>query len=248
MQKQDIACALSRYRVQTQSQGQVFRAVFFDMDGVLFDSMPAHSRSWCETALHYGLEMTPEDAYRYEGQTGKHTIDLLYRSRYGRPATEAEAEAVYAHKTDLFVRYNSGAVISGAPEVVERLRSLKRLLVTGSSQRSLLEKIEPDFPGVFTAERMITGRDVRRGKPDPEPYLMAIQRAEVAPSEAMVVENAPQGVRSASAAGCFTIAVNTGPLPDEALWCEGAHLVLPSMASLLEAIPLLLENPSPPTP
>jgi beta-phosphoglucomutase-like phosphatase (HAD superfamily) len=52
----------------------------------------------------------------------------------------------------------------------------------------------------------------------------------------MVVENAPLGVRAAKAAGLFTVAVNTGPLPDELLWNEKADVVLPNMQALLEML------------
>ena len=81
---------------------------------------------------------------------------------------------------------------------------------------------------------MVTAFDVQRGKPDPEPYLMGLQKGGLRAEECVVVENAPLGVRAAKAAGIFTIAVNTGPLPDEALINEGADLLLPSMQTLCD--------------
>lgn len=215
------------------------RAAFFDMDGVLFDSMPAHSRAWQETARHWGLEMNEYDCYMFEGQTGVHTINLLYGRQYGRDATEDERRQIYLMKTELFARYNDRGCIPYAPEVVEALCSLTRVLVTGSSQPTLLERVARDYGSAFRPEMMVTGLDVRKGKPDPEPYLIAQAKAGVQPWEAFVVENAPRGVRSAHEAGCFTIAVNTGPLPDEELWREGADLVLPDMRTLLELLPCL---------
>jgi beta-phosphoglucomutase-like phosphatase (HAD superfamily) len=82
---------------------------------------------------------------------------------------------------------------------------------------------------------MVTAFDVKHGKPDPEPYLMGMQKGELRPDECIVVENAPLGVRAAKAAGIFTIAVNTGPLPDNALLDEGADLLFPSMQALSDA-------------
>lgn len=76
---------------------------------------------------------------------------------------------------------------------------------------------------------MVTAFDVKYGKPNPEPYLMGLQKAGIKPNEAIVVENAPLGVRAGVAAGIFTVALNTGPLPDEALTSEGANLLFPSM-------------------
>jgi beta-phosphoglucomutase-like phosphatase (HAD superfamily) len=76
---------------------------------------------------------------------------------------------------------------------------------------------------------------VKYGKPNPEPYLMGMQKGGLQPHECIVVENAPLGVHAAKAAGIFTIAVNTGPLPDKALLDEGADLLFPSMQALSDA-------------
>lgn len=76
---------------------------------------------------------------------------------------------------------------------------------------------------------MVTAFDVKYGKPNPEPYLMGLQKAGVEANEAIVVENAPLGVRAGVAAGIFTVAVNTGPLPDKVLLDEGANYLFHSM-------------------
>lgn len=236
MTKEQIIQALDKYYERHGIKETRFRAAFFDMDGVLFDSMPAHAKSWLETAERSGLEMSEYDCYMFEGQTGVYTINLLYQRQHGRAATDEEARRIYQLKSELFARYNDRGCILGAPEVVAALAPLIRVLVTGSSQPSLLQKIERDYPGVFASHLMVTGLDVKHGKPHPEPYLIAQTKAGVAPYEAIVVENAPRGVRSAHDAGCFTIAVNTGLLADEELWQEGADLVLPDMRSLLSAL------------
>ena len=70
-------------------------------------------------------------------------------------------------------------------------------------------------------------------------YIIGTRKCKVAPWEAIVVENAPLGVRAAHAAHCFTIAVNTGPLPDEMLAREGADLIYPKMTALSEDFPRL---------
>ncbi len=81
---------------------------------------------------------------------------------------------------------------------------------------------------------MVTAFDVKYGKPNPEPYLMALKKANIQANEAIVIENAPLGVRAGVAAGIFTIAVNTGPLPDQVLLDEGADYLFPSMAAFNE--------------
>ena len=77
------------------------------------------------------------------------------------------------------------------------------------------------MPDIFCRELIVTSFDVKYGKPNPEPYLMGLQKGHIEPWEGIVVENAPLGVQAASAARIFTIAVNTGPLPDHVLLDAG---------------------------
>ena len=114
-------------------------------------------------------------------------------------------------------------------------REIKIVLVTGSAQNSLLDRLEKHYPGIFASERMVTGFDVKQGKPHPEPYLMGLKKAGVKAEEAVVIENAPLGVEAAHAAGICCIAVNTGPLPNHVLLEAGADIVLPSMQALADS-------------
>ena len=112
-------------------------------------------------------------------------------------------------------------------------------VVTGSGQRPLINRILRDFGKYVTINNITTAYDVKRGKPNPDPYLMGLQKAgNLQPSEAMVVENAPLGVRAGVAAGIYTIAVNTGPLPDQVLLDAGANILFPDMPALSNAWPL----------
>jgi HAD superfamily hydrolase (TIGR01509 family) len=146
-------------------------------------------------------------------------------------------EEIYKVKSKFFNEFPPAEPMPGALSLLRQLKEqgLKILIVTGSGQRSLLDKLNVDYPDIFRRELMVTAFDVKRGKPDPEPYLMGLQKGELHPDECIVVENAPLGVRAAKAAGIFTIAVNTGPLPDEALLSEGADLLFPSMQALSNA-------------
>ena len=81
---------------------------------------------------------------------------------------------------------------------------------------------------------MVTAFDVTEGKPSPEPYLTGLKKGRLQPNEGIVVENAPLGVQAASSAGIFTLAVNTGPLPNRILWDSGANVLFRSMVELSE--------------
>lgn len=108
------------------------------------------------------------------------------------------------------------------------------MVVTGSGQHSLLDRLSHNFPGMFHRELMVTAFDVKYGKPHPEPYLMALQKGGVKPNEAIVVENAPMGVQAGVAAGIFTIAVNTGPINGQVLLDAGANVLFPSMQAFCD--------------
>jgi HAD superfamily hydrolase (TIGR01509 family) len=210
------------------------KAVFFDMDGVLFDSMPAHAEAWVRAIHRVGLPFTHYEAYMHEGRTGQGTINGIFQRELGRDATEEERKSIYKHKSAEFEKLGEASPMSYAGKLLQMLKDkgLEIVLVTGSGQPSLLDNLEAHFPGIFTKELMVTAFDVKYGKPHPEPYLMALQKAKVAPWEAVVVENAPLGVEAAVGAGIFTVAVNTGILEDKVLVDAGANIVLAGMESL----------------
>jgi HAD superfamily hydrolase (TIGR01509 family) len=218
------------------------RAILFDMDGVLFDSMKNHAEAWVRAMKENNLIMSREDVYMNEGRTGEGTIDIFAREQWGREATDEEKEYIYKVKSDIFNTLPHVEPIDGALELLQAVKGMgiERVIVTGSGQKSLLERLEKNFPGIFKAELMVTAFDVKHGKPHPEPYLMGLEKAGISAEEAVVVENAPLGVQAAKAAGIFTIAVNTGPLPDKVLYDAGADIVFPNHCALLEALPVLL--------
>ncbi len=222
------------------------KAVLFDMDGVLYDSMPAHAESWQQTMEEFGYTSTePLEFYYHEGRVGTSTINMITEREFGRKATAEEFQKIYNRKSELFAQYNQGEIIPGIKEIIKFVKSqeLKPVLVTGSGQPSLLDRLDTHFPGVFTPETMVTAFDVEHGKPDPQPYLMGLQKGgNLKPNQAIVIENAPLGIESAVAAGIFTIAVNTGPLPDSVLADAGASIVLHSMEELLEIMPEILRQ------
>lgn len=212
------------------------KAVLFDMDGVLYDSMPGHVYAWTKTAPLYGLSITPEEVYMNEGRTGTGTIEYLYEKELHQHATKAEMEHIYEKKCEFFNSLPEAKIMPGASELLRKVENagLTRVLVTGSGQKSLIDRLEHSFPNAFTRDKAVTSFDVIHGKPAPEPYLKGLEKGGVRPNEAIVVENAPLGVRAGVAAGIFTIAVNTGTLKDEALLNEGANLLFPSMQALCD--------------
>ena len=214
------------------------KAVFFDMDGVIFDSMPRHAKAWSEAMALEGLPFSEYEVYLQEGRTGSGTVTDVFAAHGRGVPTETDIKRIYANKSRIFDSMGDPIPMRGMAEVLDKVKSLglEIYIVTGSGQASLLDTLNHYFPNTFCKEKMVTAYDVKKGKPDPEPYLMALEKAGLQPNEAMVVENAPLGVRSAKGAGIFTVAVNTGILKDDDLWQAGADVVLADMAALLEKL------------
>lgn len=218
------------------------KVALFDMDGVLYDSMPNHSRSWEAAMKLYHINISKQDAYLYEGMRGVEVIKKLFRDQRGEIIDDERAEEMYRTKSQYYAGCDIAPVIPHVKDVQQTMKNfgMKIGVVTGSGQATLLDRILQDFQGLVDEDVIVTANNVTRGKPHPEPYIVGMDMAGSRPWETIVVENAPLGVRASNAARCFTIAVNTGPLHDRTLKREGADLIVHSMRDLNLLLPLLL--------
>lgn len=216
----------------------MFKAFFFDLDGVLYNSMPSHAQAWEEVMRAEGLHFTARDCYLQEGRTGQSVItEAILRDRGYMPADE-EWRRIYEAKTNRFHELaGTPAPVAGVQDVLAHLKGRtpepQIFIVTGSGQQTLFDSLEHTFPGVFRRERMVTAFDYTHGKPDPEPYLMAWERSGLPKEACCVIENAPLGIRAGKGAGLYTIGVNTGPLLPSDLKEAGADRVFDTMHDLL---------------
>lgn len=242
MTTEDIKLAVKRFETKQGYRPHGLKAALIDMDGTLFDSMPWHARAWHRMVTELGIKADVNEFFNYEGMTGKATINLLFRRAFGRDATDEEVVELYGRKSKYFQENNNARVMPGARKMVKTLQSagVTPVLVTGSGQATLLDRLNEEFDGAFPADKRITSHDVSVGKPSPEPYLRGLEKAGCSDSEAIVVENAPLGVESGVAAGVFTLAVRTGPVDVDRLVDAGADLVFNSMEQFAETLPKLL--------
>ncbi len=210
------------------------KAVLFDMDGVLYNSMPLHATSWHKSMETFGLNMPMNDAYRYEGMRGVETIKLLARKQWQRELSDDEAQHMYEVKSEYFSHFPAPRKMHSINHLLQQIHDagLTIGIVTGSGQHTLLDKLENTFYVHIERQHIVTSYDVTHGKPAPDPYIKGMEKVGTQPWETIVVENAPLGIQAAVAAQCFTIAVNTGPLPNQELLDAGADIVMPSISSL----------------
>lgn len=220
------------------------RVALIDMDGVLYDSMKYHTLAWQRMMAEQGVECDRDEFYLYEGMTGLATIDLLFRRAFGHGVTPEQAKELYAVKSRYFKEIGWNEPMPGADRMLRALeaRGIRRVLVTGSSQTTLLDNINCDYPSAFMPGDRVTAADVVHGKPDPEPYLKGLEIAGVSPEEAVVIENAPLGVRAGKAAGVFTFAVTTGPIPRREFVRENADMIFPSMPEFADFLERATHN------
>ena len=139
---------------------------------------------------------------------------------------------MYDEKSRIFHEMPDAPIFDGVFDMMEKIKcaGMTVNVVTGSGQRPLIRRLLNDFGRYLDENHITTAYDVKRGKPYPDPYLMGLQKAgNLKPFEGIVVENAPLGVRSGVSAGIFTVAINSGPLPDKALLDEGADVLYDKM-------------------
>ncbi len=192
-----------------------FKVFIFDMDGVITDTMPYHFQAWRTIFANHGIDVSREDIYKREGQKGIDSVREIF-SEKGRPFDQDSAKKLLKEKEGLFRKIFKRRFIQGSRFFIKNLcrRGCRLALVTGTSRHEAKELLPEDLWDCF--EVTVCGCDVQNGKPHPEPYLTALTRLGIAPSQALVIENAPFGIASAKAAGLKCLALETS-LPKEYL-------------------------------
>jgi len=174
-------------------------AVIFDLDGVLVDSMVVIERHWRQWAIQHNFDAAEIMRVAH----GRRTVETI---RLVAPHLDAEVEAARfeageAFDTDGLVR------IDGAARLVRSLPRSSWAVATSGTRDVAMTRLR--HTGLPMPTVLVTADDVKRGKPDPEAYLLASERLGVAPEGCVVVEDAPAGVEAAHAAGMRVIAVAT---------------------------------------
>ncbi len=185
------------------------QAVLFDMDGLLIDSEPLWFEVETDVMSRLGGTWTEADQQKLLGSSLPASVRyFLERAPAPAPADPAEVAEWVIAGIVARVRERGVTIMAGAAELVADVAAagLPYALVTSSQRRlvdAVLSRTGLRFPVVVCAN------DVTRGKPDPEPYLLAVRRLGARPGRCLVLEDSITGVTAAEAAGCLVVAVPT---------------------------------------
>lgn len=184
------------------------RAILFDMDGVVVDSMGFHAAAWKEVLGEHGLVMDDIDIFRREGMSGRQSVEDIFTEQ-GVPFPGDEAYLRLEEKKHSLFERNRITLYPLVRDIIAWAggNGTMTALVTGSPRRSVEYVMPADVLALFDA--VITAGDVSRGKPDSEPYEKAMRALRVDAAETLVVENSPMGILSAKAAGALCYALET---------------------------------------
>lgn len=181
-----------------------FKAVLFDFDGVIAKTMEDNSRAWAQACTELGFAFDPEEFFLCEGMKSTEYAGRLV-SRHGRETTEIEK--LVARKNEVYCSNNQFSFYLGIESLVERLRDDGIMIgvVSGGSRQRLLAGRSAEL--LKRCDTVVTGDELKQGKPSPEGYIRAALELKVSSSECLVIENAPLGIESAKKAGMRCIAV-----------------------------------------
>jgi HAD superfamily hydrolase (TIGR01509 family) len=185
--------------------GGELAAVLFDMDGLLVDSEPLWFEAECDVMARLGGQWSEADQQALVGGSLPRTVSYLL-ARALRPVGPDIVAGWLIDKMSALLASRELTVLPGARELLAEVASagIPHALVT-SSERKIMDAVIAQIGVSFRVT--VCAEDVRASKPDPEPYLLAAARLAADPRHCVALEDSPNGVASAEAAGCRLIAV-----------------------------------------
>lgn len=191
-------------------QVRLSKAIIFDCDGTLVDSMPVHYLAWRETMNKYGIVFDEERFYALGGMPSHRIIDLLSQEQNRNLNSDAiahEKEQAFLDRLDMLIP------IEPVLQVARSCRGRKPMAVASGGFRAIILQQLAQLELVDWFDTVVTAEDTQRHKPEPDVFLEAARRLGVAPKDCLVFEDAELGVEAARRANMPCIDVRTFHTP-----------------------------------
>lgn len=186
------------------------------MDGVLIDAMPFHAEAM-KIAIkeETNYEIDKKIVYQLEGMPSNNLVKEIFKKyNINKELDQELIEKISERKKQLFKEIEDTHLIEGVLDLIKMLNECKCLkaIVTGAAKKEIELTIDKMI-GLKNFDVVVSGEDVEAGKPNSDPFVVALQKMNIKSSECIVVENAPLGVEAANKAGIRCIlTLNNTPL------------------------------------
>lgn len=184
------------------------KAVLFDYDGVLVNSMPFHVKAWQSVFTDFEIAIKPEEVLLREGARSIELAREIFADR-SLEISELELKEFVDKKQKIYRKITEAKIENGTEAFLKNLRKQGKLigLVTGTVRLNIEHSHSSEFIALF--DTIVTADDIKNGKPNPECYLNAARELTISPNNCLAVENAPLGIQAAKNAGMQVAALMT---------------------------------------
>lgn len=218
-----------------------YQVCLFDFDGVIIDSEPLHAEAKRVTLNHFLIPHPDKLFADFKGRPDSAFFQYVATELANGRATAKEMgsykEKVYSHLFD------DVPLVSGALDFLAIARkSFQKLGLATSATRHDFQLGARKYQLETWFDAIVTGDDTRKHKPDPEPYLKAMEALGVTSAAGLVIEDSPNGIRAAKAAQCRVVGLTT-TFPARELGSAGADWVVSSYDELIQTLELASHAP-----
>lgn len=212
-----------------------YKAVLFDMDGVLIDSEKLMTKAGALALKEYGIDAKPEDFLPFVGMGEDRYIGGV-AEKYGSSYDPEMKQRCYYY----FGQYveKEAFVPAEIPSLLFRLKEdgYKICVCTSADWNKVVHNLRAMRTGKEVFDAFVTGDDITRKKPDPEIYLMGAKLLNVEPENCVVVEDSPSGIKAAHAAGMRSVGIDTSFAAEVLVQEAHPDMIIHSLGELYQCI------------
>ncbi len=187
-----------------------YKAVIFDLDGVLVFTDKYHFLAWKEIADELGIDFTEKDNDRLRGVSRADSLDIILEKYEGSALSDDEKQKLLEKKNDIYVKQleqmEPSDVTNETRDTLKALRNRGYKIAVGSSSKNTARILEKTAL-MDSFDAVADGTHISKSKPDPEVFLKAAEFLSVEPKDCLVVEDADAGIEAAIAAGMHSAAI-----------------------------------------